>query len=152
MLNGDDNENGFNTNRSNQQINKLHVQHALLSFPCRCFARLQRCFVRLKRKTSQYTPFLWRNCRMCLPNIFFTVFMFRAFIFHCRSFSTCWPLAFLIFSEFPCFCPTKFVCFVFNNSLKLFLCCPRQSKHKKITPKKTRLCCCFFFLKVRAAI
>ena len=41
--------------------------------------------------------FLWRNCRMCLPNILFPVFMF-AFIFHCRSFSPCWPLAFLIFS------------------------------------------------------
>ena len=28
------------------------MQHAFLSFPCRCFARLQRCFVRLKRQTS----------------------------------------------------------------------------------------------------
>ena len=27
---------------------KLHVQHAFLSFPCRRFARLQRCFVRLR--------------------------------------------------------------------------------------------------------
>ena len=34
---------------------------------------------------------------MCLPNILFPVLMF-AFIFYCRSFSTCWPLAFLIFS------------------------------------------------------
>ena len=34
---------------------------------------------------------------MCLPNILFPVFMF-AFSFHCRSFSPCWPLAFLIFS------------------------------------------------------
>ena len=30
----------------------LHVQHAFLSFPYRCFARLQRCFVRLKLQTS----------------------------------------------------------------------------------------------------
>ena len=35
---------------------------------------------------------------MCLPNILFPVFMF-AFIFHCRSFSPCWPPAFLIFSS-----------------------------------------------------
>ena len=34
---------------------------------------------------------------MCLPNILSPVFMF-AFIFHCHSFSPCWPLAFLIFS------------------------------------------------------
>ena len=49
---------------------------------------------------------------MCLPNILFPVFMF-AFIFHCRSFSPCWPLAFLIFSEFPCF-------FFLRNSSALF--------------------------------
>ena len=41
--------------------------------------------------------FLWRNCLKRLPNILFSVFMF-AFIFHCHSFSPCWPLAFLIFS------------------------------------------------------
>ena len=34
---------------------------------------------------------------MCLPNILFPVFMF-AFIFHRRSFSPWWPLAFLTFS------------------------------------------------------
>ena len=34
---------------------------------------------------------------MCLPNILFPVVMF-AFIFHCRSFLPCWPLAFLICS------------------------------------------------------
>ena len=33
---------------------------------------------------------------MCLPNILFAVFMFAS-IFHCRSFSPCWPLVFLIF-------------------------------------------------------
>ena len=31
----------------------LHVRHVFLSFPCRCFARLQRCLVRLKRQTSR---------------------------------------------------------------------------------------------------
>ena len=49
-------------------------------------------------KFPSYTLFLWRNCRMCLLNIsVFPVFMFD-FIFHRRSFSPCWPLAFLIFS------------------------------------------------------
>ena len=38
---------------SYQQKENLHKQHAFLSFPCRCFARLQRCFLRLKRQTSQ---------------------------------------------------------------------------------------------------
>ena len=31
MLNGDDNENGFKTNTSNQQKNKLHVQYTFSS-------------------------------------------------------------------------------------------------------------------------
>ena len=69
MLNGDDNKNGFKSNRPNSQKNKLHVQftfssnqqkkknlhvqHAFLSFPCRCFERLQRFFMRLKRQVSQ---------------------------------------------------------------------------------------------------
>ena len=48
-------------------------------------------------KPPSYTLFLWRNCRICIPNILFPVFMF-AFIFHCHSFSPSWPLAFLIFS------------------------------------------------------
>ena len=52
---------------------------------------------------------------MCLPNILFPVFMF-AFIFHCRSFSPCWPLAFLIFS--PPLWITMF--FFLRNSSPLF--------------------------------
>ena len=52
---------------------------------------------------------------MCLPNILFPVFMF-AFIFHCRLFSTCWPLAFLIFSP-----PLWISMFYFlRNSSRLF--------------------------------
>ena len=52
---------------------------------------------------------------MCLPNILFPVFMF-AFIFHCRSFSPCWPLAFLIFSP-PLWIP---MFFFLRNSSPLF--------------------------------
>ena len=53
---------------------------------------------------------------MCLPNILFPVFML-AFIFHCRSFSPCWPLTFLSFSP-PLWISTFF--FLRNSSL-LFL-------------------------------
>ena len=85
MLNGEGNENGI----------KIKIS-TLFFFFLRCFAQLQRCFVGIKRQTSQlYIIFnLWRNCRMCLSNVLFPVFF--AFIFHCRSFSPCWPLAFLI--------------------------------------------------------
>ena len=52
---------------------------------------------------------------MCLPNILFPVFMF-AFIFHCRSFLPCWPLAFLIVSQ-PLWI---FMFFFLQNSSLLF--------------------------------
>ena len=52
---------------------------------------------------------------MCLPNILSPVFMF-AFIFHCRSFLPCWPLAFLIVSQ-PLWI---FMFFFLQNSSLLF--------------------------------
>ena len=52
---------------------------------------------------------------MCLPNILSPVFMF-AFIFHCPSFSPCWPLAFLIVSP-PLWI---FMFFFLQNSSLLF--------------------------------
>ena len=128
------------------------MQHAFLSFPCRCFARLQHCFVRLKRPS--YTLFLWRNCRLCLPNILFPVFMF-AFIFHCRSFSPCWPLAFLIFS------PPLWISMIFflRNSSPLFSITRSSSfsvihvsVNTKNNAEKDTTLLLFFFLKVRAAI
>ena len=45
-----------------------------------------------------FAKFVWRNCRMCSPKILSLVFLFAFNFFHCRSFSPCWPLAFLIFS------------------------------------------------------
>ena len=52
---------------------------------------------------------------MCLPYILSPVFMF-AFIFHCRSFLPCWPLAFLIVSQ-PLWI---FMFFFLQNSSLLF--------------------------------
>ena len=52
---------------------------------------------------------------MCLPNILSLVFMF-AFIFHCHSFSPCWLLAFLIFSQ-PLWI---FMFFFLQNLCRLF--------------------------------
>ena len=52
---------------------------------------------------------------MCLANILSPVLMF-AFIFRCRSFSPCWPLAFLVVSQ-----PWIFMFFFLQNSCLLFL-------------------------------
>ena len=77
---------------------------------------------------------------MCLPNILSPVFF--AFIFHCRSFLICWPLAFLIVSQ-PLWI---FIFFFLQNSFFLFS-ITRSSSFSQITSKKTRLCCCFFLSK-----
>ena len=55
---------------------------------------------------------------MFLSNILSPVFM-SAFIFHCRSFSPSHCLTAAL--NFHVFLPTKFVSFVFNHSLLLFL-------------------------------
>ena len=59
------------------------------------FCTTTTLFCRAKSSNFSYTLFLWNNCRMCLPTILSPVFMFAS-IFHCPSFSPCWPLAFLI--------------------------------------------------------
>ena len=50
-----------------------------------------------KRQTSQLHIIFYGGIVVFASNILFPVLMF-GFIFHCRSFSPCWPLAFLIFS------------------------------------------------------
>ena len=88
---------------SNQQKTDLHVQHAFLSFPCRCFARLQRCFVRLKRQTSQLHIIFMEQLSYVLTQLLCScsLLFFTAAHFHlagCQHFS---------FShrrfQFPCF-------------------------------------------------
>ena len=117
ILNGDDNENGFKTNRLSQK-NKLHVQHMFSSNwqkqICTCSMLFCLSLAVVLRncndvlydqnvKRPSYTLFLWRNCRMCLPNILFPVFMF-AFIFTAASISH-----FLIAAlNFHVFLPTNF--------------------------------------------
>ena len=81
---------------------------------------------------------------MCLPNILYPVFMF-ALIFHCRSFSPCWPLAFFIFSP-----PLWMSMFFFQrNSSPLFSITHSSSSSvihvslniKNNTEKDTLFCC-----------
>ena len=74
---------------------------------------------------------------MCLPKILSPVFMF-AFIFHCPSFSPCWPLTFLTVSQLLWI----FMFFFLQNSSLLFSTI-RFCSFFQITSKKTRLCCCF---------
>ena len=133
----------------------MHVQRAFLSFPCRCFARLQRCFVRLKRQTSQLHIIFMEELSHVLTKYFVSCAHVRLYFLL--------PLIFTLLAasishfltaalNFHAFLPTKFVSFVFSNSLQLFLYYPRWCK-QKITQKKTRLCCCCcFFLKVWVAM
>ena len=87
---------------------------------------------------------------MCLPNNLFPVFMF-AFIFHCPSFSCCWPLAFLIVSP-----PLWIFMFFFpqNSSLLFSIACSSSFSVNHVSvnvknnvEKDTTLLFFLFFLK-----
>ena len=86
MLNGDDNENGFKTNRSNQQKNKLHVQHtfssnqqktnlhvqhAFLSFPCHFFFTTITLFCTTKTSNFLLTHYFYGGIVVCVYLIIF---------------------------------------------------------------------------------
>ena len=147
MLNGEGNENGLKINRSNQQKKKknLHVQHAFCLF-LRCFAQLQRCFAGLKHQTSQLHIIFMEELSYVLTQYFvscvlrFYFSLALIFTLLAASISHCLTAAL----NFRVFLPTKFVSFFFSIT--------RSSTFSQITSKKTRLRCCFFFLKVRATM
>ena len=161
---------GFKTNRSNQQktnctcsilfllISKtnLHLQDAFLSFPCRCFARLQplRCFVRLKGQTSQLHITFMEELSY-VPTQYFVSCVHVRFYFSLQLIFTLLAASISHFLtaalNFHVLLPTKFVSFISITCSSSFFVI-HVSVDKKITPKKIRLCCCFFFLKVRAAM
>ena len=95
------------------------------TFPFRIFARLQRCFARLKRETSWlHYIFITELSYVLTKNLLLFLFVFT---FPSRSFSPCWPLAFLFFSP-PEECltaATKFL-FLFHNEIRV-LCFTRSS-------------------------
>ena len=119
ILSGDGNENSQKNQRSNYQKknknnnnnnnNFARAAHFFCTFLCRCYARVQR------ENGENFVK---------VPVHFFSY----------RSFSPWWPLAFLIFltaaKKFHVFLPNKLVSYVFYLSLQLFLCYPRQCRHK----------------------
>ena len=80
-----------------KKTNYLHVQHTLMYISLPLFFTHTMPFCTTKTSNFLITHyFLWRNCRMCSPKILVLGFLFTFIFFHCRSFSPCWPLAFLI--------------------------------------------------------
>ena len=124
MLNGYDNKNG------NQQVylakitttTTLHVQVTFCTFLCRCCCNVKLPSWTFQEGNASYVLTHKKKTAACVPvHLFF--FSFSLSSFYCRSFSRCWPLAFLIFSpplqNFNVFLPTKFVSFVFHLQLQL---------------------------------
>ena len=95
----------------------------LFVFLCSCFAQLQRCFVGLKRQTSQLHIIFVEELLYVLTQYFvscvlrFYFSMPLIFTLLAASISHCLTAAL----NFHVFLPTKFVSFVFNHSLQLFL-------------------------------
>ena len=119
---------------SNLQKTNLHMKHAFLSFPCCCFPQLPHCFARLKHQTSQLHIIF-------MEELSYVVTQYFVSCFHVLFYFSL-PLIFTLLAasishfftaamNFHVFLPKKFVSFVFNNLLQLFLCYPRQCKHKK---------------------
>ena len=155
MLNVDGNENGIKINRSNQQKNKLHVQHtffsyqqrktnlhvqhAFLSFFAVVLHDYNAVYVRLKRQTSQLPIIFMEELSYVLTQCF-------VFLCSCSLLFFTGPHLHLIDGRsslaaslshfltaalnFHVFLPTKFVSFVFSHSLQLFLCHPLECKHQ----------------------
>ena len=105
-------------------ISKRTNLHAFLSFSCRCFAQLQRCFVGLKGQTYQLHIIFMEKLSYVLTQHFVSCVHVRfyfslplIFTLLAASISHCHTSAL----NFHVFLPTKFVSFVFNHSLQLFL-------------------------------
>ena len=130
----------------------LYVQHAFcLSLPL--FCTITTLFWRTKTSTFLVTHYFYGGIVVCAYPVFCllcscSLLFFTAAHFHlaCRQYFSLSHSRF----EFSCFSSYKIRLFCFQSPLQLFLCYPRECK-RKITSKKTRLCC-FFFLKVRAAM
>ena len=136
----------------------LHVQYAFLSFPCRCFARLQRCVVRLKRQTSLLHIIFMEELSYLLTQYFVSCvhvrFYFSLPLIFTLLAAHCWPLAFLIFSP-----PLWISMFFFLQSSSPLFSITRSSSfsvvhvcvNTKNNGQKDTTLLLFFFLKVRAA-
>ena len=124
MLNGYDSKNG------NQQVylakitttTTLHEQVTFCTFLCRCCCNVKLPSWTFQEGNASYVLTHKKKTAACVPvHLFF--FSFSLSSFYCRSFSRCWPLAFLIFApplqNFNDFLPTKFVSFVFHLQLQL---------------------------------
>ena len=127
---------------SNQQNNKICTCSTLFVLLCRCFAQLQRCFVGLKRQASQLNIIFMEELSYALTQYFVSCVHVRfyfslplIFTLLAASISHCLTAAL----NFRVFLRTKFVSFVFNHSLQLFLCYPRECKHKKKRRKRHTL-------------
>ena len=104
--------------------NQICTCSTLFVFLCRCFAQLQRCFVELKRQTSQLHIIFMEELSYVLTQYFVSCVHVRfyfslplIFTLLAASISHCLTAAL----NFHVFLPTKFVSFVFNHSLQLFL-------------------------------
>ena len=105
----------------------LHVQQAFcLSLPLFCITTTLFCMT----KTSNFlvTHYFYGGFVVCAYLIFCLLCSCSLLFFTAAHFHFAGLTAAL---NFHVFFPTKFFSFVFNHSLQLFLCYPRECKHQK---------------------
>ena len=93
-----------------------------LSLPL--FCTTTRPFCTTKTSNFLVTHYFHEGIVVCAYQRFCLLCSYSLLFFHCRSFSPCWPLAFLIFSptlwNIHVFLPTKFVSVIFNTHSSSF--------------------------------
>ena len=104
-------------------------------------------------KLLSYTLFFIEELSYVFTKNFVACVLVRLYFLHLRSFSPCLSLlagrqhfsfSHCRFEIFSFFLPTKFVSFLFNHSLSLFLCYSLECRHKK--QRRKRLDYVFVFL------
>ena len=86
MLNGDGNENGIRSIDLISKTNKFAPAARFFVFICRCFARLQCRFVRLKRQPSKFHIIFMEELSYELTEDFVSCFHVRFYFFTAAHF------------------------------------------------------------------
>ena len=113
-----------------KKTNYLHVQHTLMYISLRCFLHIQCRFARLKRQTSSLHIIFYGGIVVCAHQKFWCLVSCSLLFFSLPLIFTLLAasISHLSHRRYEIF---TFFSFVFNYSLWLLLCYPRECRYKK---------------------
>ena len=111
--------------------NKFACAARFFVFPLPLFCTTTTLFCTTKMSNLLITHYFYGGIVVCVYPIFCFLFSCSLLLSTAAHFHLACRQHFSFSHRCHLFLPTKFFFFVFNNSLQLFLCYPRQCKHKK---------------------